>query len=422
MEKDNNKFNVKVINMNKKYYLPNYEEKTNNKGWVTWGEDNLFPNRLLSLMNRSSKHNAILKTKATMIGGNGFNKNGMSEKALNFLKNSNSKFGKFDLDEILARVSYDLEIYGSFCLNIIWSVDRKSISSINYIDTSKVRINYNHDKTESDGYWISNNWANRKEIPTLYPGYSEIDRSKASQILYVKEYRPGCEWYGIPEYISAANWIELEYEISMFHLASIRNGFHPSMVINFATGTPTDEEMDSVITRLKEEYEGAQEGSKVLFTFSDNKETAPSITPIQLNDSDERFIELNNNVTEGIFVGHRATNPNLFGVRVKGELGNKNDLIESLQVFQSQYIDSKQYLLEKVFNKLSNINKIEEKLEINKFKLEMNIQPNVEDLLSILNSPIDNKQKYNILILIGYTEEEALSLLKVDNIEEVNKK
>jgi len=33
-------------------------------------------------------------------------------------------------------------------------------------------------------------------------------------------------------------------------------------------------------------------------------------------------------------------NPNLFGVRIPGELGNKNDLIESLQVFQVQYIDA----------------------------------------------------------------------------------
>ena len=408
MEK--NKFDLKVINMCANYYLPKYEEKHIKNAWITWGEDNLFPNRLLGLMDKSSKHNAILKSKSAMIGGRGFNKNGLSLSALQFLKNVHNKF---DIDEILARVSYDLEIYGAFCLNILWSRDRKYIAQINYIDPQKVRIATKINKDELDKYWISEDWgAFRKNTPVLYPGFSVKDRSSASQILYVKEYRPGCEWYGIPEYISAANWIQLEWEISNFHLSSVQKGFHPSMVINFATGVPSAEEMDVVIRRLREEYEGSSEGGKVIFTFSDGGDTAPTITPIMLNDSDQRFIELNNNVTEGIFVGHRATNPNLFGVRVAGELGNKNNLIESLQVFQAQYIDSKQILLEKEFNRLARINGITDKLEINKFQLEMSIEPNVQDLLNILQAPLTDEQKINILLLVGYKEEEAINLVK----------
>jgi hypothetical protein len=409
MEK-NDKIKIKVMNMSSEYYTPFFEERKIKDSWITWGLDNLFPDRLLQLMNKSSKHNAILKTKAAMIGGNGFNKDGLSLTTLQFLKNP---YNKYDLDEILARVSYDLEIYGSFCLNIVWSKDRKSIAQINYMDPRKVRIATYREEFECDHYWVSDDWSSiRKNTPVLYPGFSIKDRSKASQILYVKEYRPGCEWYGIPEYISAANWIELEWEIAMFHLSSIRQGFHPSMVINFANAVPSEEEMDSVIRRLRDEYEGASRGGKVIFTFSDSKDTAPVITPIDLNNSDERFIELNKNVTEGIFVGHRATNPNLFGVRVSGELGNKNDLIESLQVFQAQYVDSKQQLLEQTFNRLSKINGITEKLEINKFKLEMTWQPVVQDMLNILQSPLADEQKINMLILVGYSEDEATKLVK----------
>ena len=409
MEK-NDKIKIKVMNMSSEYYTPFFEERKIKDSWITWGLDNLFPDRLLQLMNKSSKHNAILKTKAAMIGGNGFKKDGLSLTTLQFLKNV---YNKYDLDEILARVSYDLEIYGSFCLNIVWSKDRKSIAQINYMDPRKVRIATYREEFQVDHYWVSDDWSSiRKNTPVLYPGFSIKDRSKASQILYVKEYRPGCEWYGIPEYISAANWIELEWEIAMFHLSSIRQGFHPSMVINFANAVPSEEEMDSVIRRLRDEYEGASRGGKVIFTFSDSKDTAPVITPIDLNNSDERFIELNKNVTEGIFVGHRATNPNLFGVRISGELGNKNDLIESLQVFQAQYVDSKQQLLEQTFNRLSKINGITDKLEINKFKLEMTWQPVVQDMLNILQSPLADEQKINMLILVGYSEDEATKLVK----------
>lgn len=410
MEKEKKNYDLKVINMCANHYISDYNERLIRDGWITWGDDNLFPDRLLRLMDRSSKHNAILKTKASMIGGQGFNKNNLQLNTLQFLKNV---YNKYDLDEILARVSYDLELYGAFSLNVVWSKDRKTISQINYIDPRKIRIATPKDRTEPEKYWVSEDWGSiRKYNPVLYPGFSIKDRSQASQVLYVKEYRPGTEWYGMPEYISAANWIQLEWEISTFHLSSIQKGFHPSMVINFATGVPTEEEMDTVIRRLRQEYEGSSEGGKVIFTFSDGGDTAPTITPIQLNDSDERFIELNKNVTEGIFVGHRATNPNLFGVRIPGELGSKNDLIESLQVFQAQYIDAKQFLIEKTFNRLARINGITDKLEINKFQLEMNWQPNVQDLLNVLQAPLSDDQKMQILLLIGYSEEDAIKLVK----------
>ncbi len=77
MEK-NDKIKIKVMNMSSEYYTPFFEERKIKDSWITWGLDNLFPDSLLQLMNKSSKHNAILKTKAAMIGGNGFNKDGLS--------------------------------------------------------------------------------------------------------------------------------------------------------------------------------------------------------------------------------------------------------------------------------------------------------------------------------------------------------
>jgi hypothetical protein len=71
----------------------------------------------------------------------------------------------------------------------------------------------------------------------------------------------------------------------------------------------------------------------------------------------------------------------------------------------------RQFLIEKTFNRLAKLNGITDKLEINRFQLDMNIQPNVQDLLNILQSPLDNTQKLNILLLVGYTEEEAKKLI-----------
>ena len=47
--------------------LPVYTERVTRAGYISYGEDNLYPDYLISLMNRSAKHNAIVKRKAMMV-------------------------------------------------------------------------------------------------------------------------------------------------------------------------------------------------------------------------------------------------------------------------------------------------------------------------------------------------------------------
>lgn len=412
MEENKKKVNkefIKYVNLYDTAYLPTYDEVFNPRGFITWGENNLYPQYLIQLLNKSAKHRAITETKSQMIGGNEWNKSELSQEAINFIKNPNSKL---DLDEILARISFDLEVHGSFALNIIWSKDRRSIAQIDYVDVSMLRISVDDDKKE-DGYYICKNWNNwRKFTPIKYPKFSITDRTEASQILYVKTYSPGKEWYTVPSYIGANNWIELEWEVSNYHLSSVQNGFAPGMIINFSQGIPSSEEMTDVVKRLKSEYQGSGNSGKVLITFSDGKENAPIITPIELNESDKKFIELNKNITEGIMAGHRVVNPSLFGIKTEGELGGSKDIIDYLNIFTAEYVIPRQKLIEKTFNKLIRINGVTEKLEINKFKLDLDVQTSTGDILAVLTSPLSENQKVNVLIAIGLTLDEAKKLVQ----------
>ena len=395
---------LKVINLGATARI-DYEEKLNRDGWITWGRENDYPKYLQSLMDKSSKHNAIIKSKASMIGGGGWNDNGL-ETNRQFIVNS-------DLDDTLLKISYDFELYGNFALNIIWSRDRQSIAKVNYIDVSKVRVMTPEPGQSVKKFVVSDDWCRvRHNKPVIYSAFNLQDRADASQILWVKDFRPGSEYYSLPEYISAQNWIELEYEISQFHKSSIQNGFLPSMVINFSAQIPSPEEMDSVIKRLKNEYEGAANGGKVIFTFSDGAQNAPMITPINPNNSDERFINLNREVTEGIMSGHRVINPSLFGIRTEGELGGKNTILESMDIFNAQYIKPKQRVIENIINEIALVNGAHG-LSINKFKIETTMQPNVTEVLSILQAPVAVEQKAELLKLIGYDKEAIKNLLGV---------
>lgn len=416
---EDNKMNIKVFNLAADPSIdtqPLFTEKFNNKGWVDFGIDNLAPQKLIELMNRSSLHNAILKDKAMMIGGNGFVKDGLSVSTLNFIKNV---YNKEDLEEILSKVAYDFELFGSFALNIIWSKDRLSIAQINYIDVSKIRIETPEigcDLEDIKGYYVSPRWDYLRKFPAiLYPSFSMEDRSEASQILYIKEHRPGFEFYGEPEYLSAINWIELEWNISRFHNQSVRQGFHPSMIINFNEGIPSDEEMRKMIGRLRGEYEGANNSGKVIFTFASSADNAPTITPITLNDSDKRFIQLNDKIRDSILMGHRVGNPILF-MAIPGKLGGKDEMLEALSMFQSRYVTPKQRVLEKTFNMLGKINGIPDKLNIAKYSIEFNkVTAGIENTVSICsNDKLTSNQKYYILLYSGFEKEEAIDLSGFD--------
>lgn len=392
-------------------YTPAFSESINTGGWINFGEDNDLPDYYIDLLSKSSVHSAIVKGKSQIIGGYGWEKQGLSNEALTFIKNPNNKES---LDDILAKVSYDLETFGAFALNIIWSNDRTSISNISYISPQKLRIAAPDLSSKVDDYFICDDWKNiyvRK--PVRYAGFSTVDRSDGSQILYVKEYRPGRYYYGEPEYICALKWIELTYEISNFHLSNMRNSYTPSLIITHISDIPDKEKMDMYYKRLARQYEGAGNAGKIITLFAPSKEKAPEVTPLNTNDNDTKYIEVSKEAISGIFTGHRVTNPAIFSVKEEGGLiNNSNELLDSLEMFQSMYVKPKQLFIENIFNKLARINGIEDTLNITEYKLNFTkADLTINDVLTILQAPITNEQKINMLIKSGYDEDEAVKLV-----------
>ena len=348
--------------------IPQYKESVNVRGnFINIGDDNMMPNYYISLLDRSPKHNAIIHQKASMIGGNGIIKNSLSNEALNFISNP---YNENDLEEIVARISIDLEVYGAFLLNIVWNKTRDKIAEINYMNPQTMRMaTPDAEYPNVEKYWISKDWSNinkKQNTPVLYDGFSLTDRSNASQMLYVKTYQPGKYFYGVPEYISGARWIEMEYEISSFHLSNIKNGFAPSMFINFPTGVPTDEEMAINDKKLMRQLAGPKGGGKAFITYSETPELAPKIEPIDSNQNDTKYIDLNDIITEGILGAHRVNDPALFGLNNQDGaiFAGQTQILNSLEMFRSQYVIPKQRFIEKALNRLARVNGITDKIQL----------------------------------------------------------
>lgn len=351
----------------------------NNRDYILYGKKNDFPDILKEMMNTSSLHSAILKKKSDMSAGLGFEATTSEQK--DFINNFN---GSETLNEIVYKNAYDLALFGGYCFLVTWSKDKKSIARVQYMDWSKVRkVKELEDDSEVavrqtegiDFFQISADWTQeRKEKykPEIVQGFSTKYNDVATQLVYVPMYRPGSEdVYPLPDYQACSTYIALDTEIASWHLNSVKNGFTPSMMINMI-GVPSDEEMKQFQRKLEEQYSGSANSSKIILTLSEDEAQVPIITPLTLNDSDERYKDLAQQVKEQIIIGHRASST-VVGVATAGKLGTSSEVIEAEAMFQHNVIDQYQYLLETQYNRIMNLNGIEGEILLNEsvtFKLD----------------------------------------------------
>jgi len=357
----------KIINLSKGTTKPIFRENRNGK-WVDYGKDNVYPQYLLDVYhNRSNKHKAIINKKVDMATGNGV------EEILNpspeykvFMDNI---FGQHNVEEIMQKCNYDLEIYNGFAVECVWSTDGSRIAKINYLPFEKIRLATD---CEMDGYYISADWSQYRKQgnePIFVPKLdTRITKEEPRQIFYYTADQPGKEWYPIPYYSSTLTWIESDWEISNFHYNSLINGFSAGFILNFSTGIPTMEEMERAQKEFERNFTGTDNANKFILTFSNGQDGVPTLLPIELNASDERFIILHKEIKEEIFTGHSVTSPMLFGIRAEGQLGGRNELQEALEIFQATYINQRQKVLQNQFNKLAKLSGVlVDKIVLNKY-------------------------------------------------------
>jgi predicted transcriptional regulator len=339
--------------------LPVFKENKA-KGFVTFGADNLYPDFLVELFNKSPKHNAIVSAKASYIAGIGTDVFGQNTtdiaKAEAKLKNINAYE---TYEELKAKIAYDAELFNGFCVEVIWNKAKTAPSEYYHIPFKDVR------KGLDGEYIYCEDWTDAKTERVHYMPYNPITR-ESKQLYYCQFYRPGEGTYPLPDYVGALKYIEVDTEISNYYLNSIKNGFTAQTHIQLFKGIPTPEEARATARRFKENYQGTDNAGGLIIQYNDPTEKESVISNLQPSDFDKQFDLLNKTVQQEIFVAHKVNSPMLFGVRVEGQLGGRTELIEAYEMFHHAYIEPRQqkiddvfsYLLEPIaFVKLETINK-----------------------------------------------------------------
>lgn len=320
--------------------------------YVLFGEDNLYPQILLDMYHGSPFHAAIInfKTKAIMADGLEFSINKLTGQ-----KNS------LEDEILLGKVKDKLNraFFKSFVQDylihdrVYVSIDKKGdkATSFKHVPSEQVRRSLPNENL----FYINPDWRfyGRNEISEI-TRYNKFSNKDHVQLMEFQSLKPGFPVYGIPEYSSAANWIELDRQISFFQKSNIENSINPSAIIKFYQDIANKEEKAKFIQGLKHSYTSAQNAGKVMVFFASSKEASPDITIAEPNKLDKAFAGVQENIIRNVSYSHQII-PAIMGIASAGKLGTGSELNESFAIFQKIFLNDAQDSVEEYLNELVKV-------------------------------------------------------------------
>lgn len=346
-------------------------KKMRGKNWISYGTStNDYARYLLDLFRDSELHSAIIKTKAHMIAGDLISiPDDLNTKL--FLDNLN-KYG--GLDSLIYKWALDLELFGSFNIETIWNRAHNKVAEFNHIDTSKILYGEKVDGVVNE-YYFSEDWEQyRKEdyAPIQIPKF--MTSNEAREIMnYIPSYEPGLEYYTLPEYIATTKAIEVDINIMDFHLSNITNNFQPGKIITIIGEEPDDEKKEEIRQRFKETFSGTENAGKTMISYSPDKDSAPIIQTISLDNLDKMFKELAQDIQGRILMGHGIPSPLLVGIKTAGQLGGSDELEQGKELLMKYRIMPKRKAILDAINTILSLNGLK------KISIEDNIKNNEEN-------------------------------------------
>lgn len=255
---------------------------------------------------------------------------------------------------------------GAYAFEVIYNFNFSRILEMNHVEVQNIRSGkYVDGKIEN--YYYSDDWNKGTVKPITIAAFDPKNKKDHRQLIYRYEYSTGQSYYGKPSYQSALSWIKLDSEIGLFHLSNIENGFFPSIHMAYYKKPASKEEQNTILAMQKQQFKGADNAGKVITTFSDGKELAPEIKPLQVSDLDKQFIIIGETAVQQIISAHRVTSPMLLGVATPGKLGYSNELEPAMKIFENTVIAPERLLLQNDFNKIMQINAFSERIELKPF-------------------------------------------------------
>jgi len=324
---------------------------------VMFGQANTYPQLLTQLYYSSPLHSSICNFKVNAVNGGG---DTFDDLLLTAQQKIELKFIKRILKskDLSSKIAIELILHGRFY--IILKIEKGRVVGAKHITSDKVRKGI-----DGCSYYVGFDFATSSKA-TKYREWS-VDCEDGEYMYAYEQYSVGQDFYPIPSYTSAANYIYLSGELSNLQKANLQNSIFPSLVIKFPKKIETAEEKQAVADTINN-LKGSSEAGKVAVFSANGVEMLPIIDTIQPNDNDKLFREQHDIIVEQICFAH-TIDPILMGVRTTGALGNGSDIKQAYVIFEKNIVMPLRDSIEAIINDLISINGLPNVYSINNFQI-----------------------------------------------------
>jgi len=321
--------------------LTNFNEVVGrNNPFISWGVDNLFVEELYRLLDASPIHNACVRMKVDTCVGAGY---------VNDYRINNRQ----TLNDVAKQMYFELITTGNLFLEVVFKNSRADgLAGFHVIPSKYMRVG----KPDELGmpvtkYYYCRDWINWRRAGIVE--FSEFDPMNTThrQIVHIRLYQPGYEFYGAPDYLSVINDVKLNHQITVYNLSNLINGANPSLWVHFNTPSPdSEEEQTQILRNIEQRYQGAENAGRVIVSYGDSNEK-PDITQIESNLKQGFYAEVFELVQKQILSGHRVVDGSLIGLPNPGGFTSSADQLQTaynlflrtsigpMQVFMNRHLE-----------------------------------------------------------------------------------
>lgn len=329
--------------------------------WVFFGEYNLYPQILNQLYISAPMHQACVNFKRYSLIGNGYEWKGydtmdVSKKIVikQFETMSSLKRGA-------VRLSLDWIKHGRAIVLLHYSQKYDRYDYFRIVDPQDIRNN--HLSVFSDTptmYYYSRDWTRSTSTNKFTP--YKAGNKEEWQVLEIRNEVGGFKSYGMPDYVSSANWQKVGADIALLHKSAIENGIQPSVIFRYPYIMSPDQRR-TWEDGMRKYAKGAKNYGRAMKVEANGREDLPEIDVANTTDNHALFEQTSREYKEEVAISHNI-NPALMGVRIQGSLGQSEEIEFSAEQFKKLWVNDNRQVVEDFLNRIASICGVNETLEI----------------------------------------------------------
>lgn len=346
------------------FEAPTIDNGRGYRDYVRYDVDNMFPQRLLQVVDESPMQSAILNNRINYIIGAGFST------VEDNIFTPNMQESWIDLFEKCVR---DYVYLGAFAIQCILNESGNRFSFY-HVPVDQVRLGKYTDKNMIEKAYLCSDWrkTNRDRIVEIKMWGSEQPKKGERYLMYFKPYKAGEYYYATPYYFSGINYILADGALSKYYNNYIRNNFSANLSLAYPT-EPDEEKKAELYKNLQASFGGSENAGNILLLFGENG-VLPTIQSIESVNAD-LYNSVVDTVKLALVSANRLTSPVLAGISTSTGFSSKSEeLIAAEVMYRLTVINAERQFILGKFNDLLQMNGLPRVLTIEDYNLQKEFQ------------------------------------------------